>query len=356
MTAKTALAADALLARESAPWQTQLRNAVRSVSALLDSLNLTPADVEHGEPKTRGEDAERAAQDFPVRAPQSFIDRMRPGDPNDPLLRQVLAVSAEQQHVPGYVEDPLQERDANPTPGIVHKYQGRLLLMPTAACAVHCRYCFRRHFPYADNRLDEGALDRAMDYLASQPEVTEVILSGGDPLILDDAALGRLIDRLESLGHLSRLRIHSRLPVVLPDRLTEALAERLDASRLSTSLVLHGNHPAEIDAGLTERLQRWRPASLTLLNQSVLLAGVNDDPAVLIALSERLFEAGVLPYYLHLLDPVAGVGHFAVADEQALAIYRQMAAKLPGYLLPKLARELPDLPSKTTYGLDTLAG
>jgi len=318
-------------------WQTDLRDSIRSASALLNAVNLSADDLgEH----------ERAALEFPIRVPLPFVARMIPGDPHDPLLRQVITDRAETMPAAGFTEDPLEEANANALPGLIHKYKSRVLLMPTSACAVHCRYCFRRHFPYADNRLDETALANIINYIKQNPEINEVILSGGDPLILDDIALDKLMTVLEGVTQLKRLRIHTRLPVVIPARLTDVLAERLQTSSLNTAMVIHCNHPAELDASLIQRLRQWRNRGITLLNQSVLLSGVNDSAETLAQLSERLDDAGVLPYYLHLTDPVAGTAHFHTDDTQAIDIHRSLRAALPGYLVPRLVREIAGETSK----------
>ena len=312
-------------------WQADLRDSIRSVSALLDAVDLTVEDLgEH----------ERAALDFPIRVPRPFVARMVPGDPHDPLLRQVITDHAEMLPAAGFAEDPLGEADANPLPGLIHKYKSRVLLMPTSACAVHCRYCFRRHFAYVDNRLDGAALRNIISYIKLNPAINEVILSGGDPLILDDIALDKLITVLEDVKQLKRLRIHTRLPVVIPARLTDVLALRLQASSLNVAMVIHCNHPAELDAVLVQRLRQWRNRGITLLNQSVLLGGVNDNAETLVQLSERLDDAGVMPYYLHLTDPVAGTAHFHTDDLQAIEIHRALRNALPGYLVPRLVREI----------------
>jgi len=318
-------------------WQADLRDSIRSVSALLDAVGVSANDLPA---------REQAALDFPIRVPRPFVARMAIGDPRDPLLRQVITDKAETLAIEGFIEDPLEEANANPLPGLIHKYQSRVLLMPTAACAVHCRYCFRRHFPYADNRLDGTALANIVTYIEQNPAVNEVILSGGDPLIVDDNALDKLISALEAVPQLKRLRIHTRLPVVIPARLTTALAQRLQTSTLNIAMVIHCNHAAELDDALVKRLRQWRNRGITLLNQSVLLAGVNDCAEVLIQLSERLDDAGVMPYYLHLTDPVAGTAHFHTDDTQALALHRAMRTVLPGYLVPRLVREIAGETSK----------
>jgi len=264
---------------------------------------------------------------------------MRPGDPADPLLRQVLPLQLETQPHAGYSTDPVGDLQALAQPGLLHKYQGRALLLATAACAVHCRYCFRRHFPYSASEASPGGWQPALDHLAASPDIREVILSGGDPLSLSDQRLAALVHRLEQIPHLQRLRIHSRLPVVLPARVDEALTAWLGATRLQTIVVIHANHPNELDTEVATSMARLRATGVTLLNQSVLLRGVNDDCTTLVALSEQLFAAGVLPYYLHLLDKVQGAAHFDVSEREALALHQAMLVNLPGYLVPRLVRE-----------------
>lgn len=267
---------------------------------------------------------------------------MCPGDPNDPLLRQVLPTKAEHAPVAGFSTDPLREAEATVAPGLLQKYAGRALLIATGACAVHCRYCFRRHFPYASHQQEANF--EAVEHIRADPTIREVILSGGDPLLLKDAHLGRLLARIGALPQVTRLRLHTRLPVVIPQRVTAALVDALAAVPQQVVVVLHFNHPNEIDADCRRALAAL--SGFVLLNQSVLLAGVNDAAGVLAALSERLFEAGVLPYYLHLPDAVAGTAHFHVSEAQAGAIHRQLAASLPGYLVPKLVREVPGAAAK----------
>ena len=295
--------------------------------------------------------AREAARLFPIRVPRTYVQRMRKGDPDDPLLRQVLGSIRETETVAGFSQDPLAEQDASPAPGILHKYQGRVLLMVSSTCGVHCRYCFRRHFPYDNHGLHGQALEQALAWLRAHPEVDEVILSGGDPLVLSDRRLAALLDALARLPTLRRLRIHSRQPVVMPERLTEALQQQLLGFPQPVTLVLHSNHPRELDQTLARALAPLRQG-VTLLNQSVLLAGVNDDEQVLATLSERLFDVGVLPYYLHLLDPVAGAAHFQVPIERARDLHRALQARLPGYLVPRLVQELAGRPAKTLVSAD----
>ena len=306
-------------------WRQALREAVTDVGELLARLELPPDAVD------------AAASSFPLKVPRPYLARMRRRDAGDPLLRQVLPTAEEHSVVAGFGTDPLEEADATVVPGLLQKYAGRVLLIATGACAVHCRYCFRRHFPYADHRLGPNA--EALDHIAKAPDVREVILSGGDPLLLTDGHLTRLIARIGEMPHVTRLRLHTRLPVVIPQRVTAALVDALAAVPQQVIVVLHFNHPQEIDADCRRALSLL--SRFVLLNQSVLLAGVNDDAEVLAALSESLFEAGALPYYLHLPDAVAGTAHFHVGEARAKAIHRQLAAALPGYLVPRLVREVP---------------
>jgi EF-P beta-lysylation protein EpmB len=333
-----AVAAGAPTAGAAAPvpaWQRELAAGVASVGELLALLGLPAAAA--------GEAAEaaRAAREFALRVPGGFVARMRPGDPRDPLLLQVLAAAAEVEPAAGWGHDPLAEAAAQPVPGVLHKYRGRALLVVTGACAVHCRYCFRRHFPYGERGLTRSAEARALAWLAGEPTVTEAILSGGDPLTLPDSRLAALAARLAEVPHLVRLRVHTRLPIVLPARVDDALLAWLTGTRMAPVVVVHANHAREIDAAVAAALGRLRAAGVPVLNQSVLLAGVNDSPQALADLSEALFAAGALPYYLHLLDPVAGAAHFDLPQERAVALHAELAARLPGYLVPRLVREVP---------------
>ena len=315
----------------STSWQQQLKTAVRSVAELLQRLDLTDHPI-----------AGRvdAAAHFPLRVPLSYVRRMTPGDPNDPLLLQVLPLGIERQPSPGFVDDPLQEQAHNPVPGLVHKYQGRALLITTQACAVHCRYCFRQHFPYAENRLTARQWQPALDYVRERPDIHEIILSGGDPLSLDNKALTELIAELEQIPHLKTLRLHSRTPIVLPARVDAGLLDLLKMTRLKTVLVLHANHARELNEELHPALAALRTTGTVLLNQTVLLKGINDRVDTLVELCHALFDQGVLPYYLHVLDPVAGAAHFDTADETARQLWQQMQTQLPGYLVPRLVREV----------------
>ena len=324
--------------RQTPRWQEQLADAIRDPAELLRELHLDRALL----PAARA-----AAAQFPLRAPRSFVARMRPGDPDDPLLRQVLPLAAELASVPGFVADPLAEQATHAAPGVLHKYRGRALLIVTGACAVHCRYCFRREFPYADHHAGVDEWRPALAYLAGDSSLREVILSGGDPLALSNRRLGELLAALDRIPHLERVRIHSRIPVALPERIDDGLLEMLTGVRLRLVVVIHANHPREIDETVAAALQRLASAGATLLNQAVLLHGVNDAPGILAELSDTLFAARVLPYYLHLLDPVCGTAHFEVKESAALAIMKVLRQRLPGYLAPRLVREQPGQLAKT---------
>jgi EF-P beta-lysylation protein EpmB len=319
-------------------WDGSAADIITDPAELFRMLSLDPAALPA---------AMAASRDFPIRVPRSYARRMRRGDPTDPLLHQVLGRGEELEEVPGFSADPLDEAAHTPVPGILHKYQGRVLLMVTGACAIHCRYCFRRHFPYNDHLPTRDRLAGALDWLADRPDITEVILSGGDPLSITDRRLRELLAGLEALPQLRRLRIHSRLPVVMPERVSEGLLTMLASSRLKPVMVVHANHAAELDQQVAEALAALAGAGVLLLNQSVLLRGVNDSVPALVALSERLFETGVQPYYLHLLDAVAGAAHFAVPDEEGQALWRGLHASLPGYLVPRLVREEPGKAGKS---------
>ncbi len=289
----------------------------------------------------------RAHTLFPLRVPRSFVARMRVGDLQDPLLRQVLPLDAEQERVAGFVRDPLNEQQTNVLPGLLHKYAGRVLLTVTGACGVHCRYCFRRHFPYAENQPSRQSWQAVLDYIAADPRIHEVIFSGGDPLVADDEYLLELIARVAAINSVSTLRIHSRMPIIIPERMTTDLLQGLARSRLQVVLVLHCNHANELDASVQHALHAARDSGITLLNQSVLLRGVNDTVHALRDLSEALFTAGVLPYYLHLLDKVQGAAHFDVEHAVAKQLWQELQYQLPGYLVPRLVHEQAGARAKT---------
>jgi EF-P beta-lysylation protein EpmB len=324
-----------------APWRRALAEAVRDVGELWRLLDLPPADL----PAARV-----AAAGFPLLVPRGFVAQMRRGDVRDPLLMQVLPIGAENVSLPGFTADPLAESGCAAVPGLLHKYRGRALLVSTGACAVHCRYCFRRHFPYDDLPRGAGWWSPAMRYLRDDPSVHELLLSGGDPLTLPDSQLAAIAAEAAAIPHLTRLRLHTRLPVVLPERVDDVLIRWLTGTRLTPVVVIHANHAQELSAEVAAAVGRLRAAGVQVLNQSVLLAGVNDAVDALAALSERLIAIGVLPYYLHALDRVQGAAHFLVPDERAKELHRELAARLPGYLVPKLVRELPGEPGKTPLG------
>ncbi|MDE0224377.1 MAG: EF-P beta-lysylation protein EpmB [Gammaproteobacteria bacterium] len=322
-------------------WRSELKDAVTSVTELGRVLGLPLEDC-----------AEGAIAGFPLRVPRPFVARMRRNDPDDPLLRQVLPTAAENEPVSvlpdgtRFSMDPLREKHFARAPAVIQKYRGRALLIATPACAVHCRYCFRKHFPYEDHRPDRR--EAALAVLREDDQITEVILSGGDPLVLTDASLGGLVRRLDAISHIERLRIHTRLPIVLPSRITGDLLDILASTRLRVVVVAHANHPRELDSDTARAFACLRGIQgITLLNQSVLLRGVNDSAPTLCALSERLFEQGVLPYYLHMPDAVLGTHGFHVTDVRARQIQDAMGEILPGYLLPKLVREEPGRAAKT---------
>ncbi|WFM72313.1 EF-P beta-lysylation protein EpmB [Halomonas sp. CKK8] len=321
-----------------ARWQTQLARAIRDPRELCRRLGLD---------ESWWPGAERGHGLFEVRVPEAYLARIRPGDPSDPLLRQVLPLAEEALAAPGYVADPLEEAEHAPAPGLIHKYAGRVLLIASPACAVNCRYCFRRHFPYEENAPSRAQWDESLEHIRRDTTIHEAILSGGDPLAASDRQLAWLVERLDAIPHLKRLRIHTRLPVVIPERIDDALIGWLGATRLQKVVVLHINHAHEIDEAVIAACHRLSDAGVTLLNQSVLLRGVNDSVEALAALSERLFEAGILPYYLHVLDPVAGAAHFDVADVDARELVAGLREVLPGFLMPRLVREIPGEGSKT---------
>lgn len=319
-------------------WQRQLAGAIRDPRELCRRLGLDASLIPG---------AEAGHSLFEVRVPEAFAARMRHADPDDPLLRQVLPLDAEQTNPEGYVTDPLQEAQHTARRGLIHKYAGRVLLITSPACAINCRYCFRRHFPYQENAPSRSQWDDTLDYLREDDTLREAILSGGDPLAASDRQLAWLVERLDAIPHLKRLRLHTRLPVVIPDRVDGPLLEWLTGSRLQKIMVLHINHANEIDEAVAGACARLKQAGVTLLNQSVILKGVNDSVDALEALSERLFEAGVLPYYLHAFDPVSGAAHFDVADARANALVDELRTRLPGFLMPTLVREIPGEASKT---------
>lgn len=286
------------------------------------------------------------AGDFAMLVPRSYADRMRPGDAADPLLRQVLPLEAEHRAVAGFNADPVGDLASEADRGLLQKYQGRVLLVLTGACAVNCRYCFRRHYPYAQASAGPRQWADAIEAIAADPSIEEVILSGGDPLMLDDGPLGELSAAIAQIAHVRRLRIHTRLPIVLPERVTESLTAWLAQSQLAKVVVVHANHANELAGGVPAALARLSSAGAMLLNQAVLLRGVNDSVAAQRNLSERLLEVGVLPYYLHQLDRVSGAAHFEVPVAEGLEIVQEMRASMPGYLVPRYVQEIAGEPNK----------
>lgn len=319
-------------------WVREIQQAVTDPAELIRLLKLD---------STLLDGARQAGQKFPLRVPRGYVARMHPGDANDPLLRQVLPLGEETASVEGFVTDPVGDLASLRGPGILHKYHGRALLMTTGACGIHCRFCFRRHFPYTEQNAAREQWHGALEMLAAAPDIHEVILSGGDPLSLSDRRLAELVEGLDRIPHIQRLRIHTRQPVVLPERVDDNLIDWIGRTRLHTVMVIHANHANELDFTVAHACARLRQAGVSLLNQSVLLRGVNDDAGSLIKLSEGLISVGVLPYYLHLLDRVAGAAHFEVPESEAVALHREISARLPGYLVPRLVREQPGQPGKT---------
>ena len=322
-------------------WRKDLADAVTDVSELLRLLGLEDC------PPSATPSAVRR---FPLRVPRAFVDRMRRDDPADPLLLQVLPRAEEDEKVPGFTADPVGELSDPPVDSVLHKYHGRALLMVTGACAVHCRYCFRRHFPYADHAA-VGDLEPALNTIAADQSVSEVILSGGDPLTIPDTQLETLARKLDAMPSVRRLRIHTRMPIVLPRRVDTGLVRWIGDLSIPTVVVVHANHDNEIDDDVRRALATLEAAGATLLNQAVLLRGINDTVQDLARLNEVLFEAGVLPYYLHMLDPVEGAAHFEVPDQEARKLHQELTSRLPGYLVPKLVREVQGAPAKVGVDL-----
>lgn len=321
-------------------WQAELARGFRDPAQLLAALGLSAAECG----LAPGSGA------FPLRVPRGFVARMRPGDPRDPLLLQILPTPAEELAVPGFVSDPVCDLASVRSPGLLQKYAGRALLITTGACAVHCRYCFRREYPYGDQSAAASHLDAAIKAIADDPSLEEVILSGGDPLVLAEPRLEAILTAIDELPHILRIRLHSRVPVVLPERVDQRLLGLLGNLRSQVVVVIHANHARELDSAVVAALGALGAATGPVLNQSVLLRGINDSPGALIDLSRSLFAAGVLPYYLHQMDPVSGAAHFVVPDTEALQLMAVATKSLPGYLVPKLVRETPGAPSKTLLG------
>lgn len=312
-------------------WQTALKNIITDPQELITELQLE----QHADHLM----APHASLSFALRVPRSFVARMQKGDPHDPLLRQVLPIAEELQVTPGYSFDALGEKNANPVPGLLHKYHGRVLILLAGSCAVNCRFCFRRHFPYTEHQLDKTTWQSILNYIRADKSIREVIYSGGDPLVCKDKHLAELTADIAQIPQITRLRIHTRLPIVIPERVTDELVHWLTKSHLQPTVVLHANHGNEINDEVKSAVQTLRQARITVLNQSTLLKGVNDTVESLVTLSEKLFTAGILPYYLNTLDKVQGTAHFAVPETQARFLHTELLAQLPGYLVPKLVKE-----------------
>jgi EF-P beta-lysylation protein EpmB len=319
-------------------WQQALARAITDPAELVAMLRLDPALLPA---------AQAAAKQFPLRVPRGFVARMKVGDPNDPLLKQVLPLGIELEPTQGFSSDPVGDLASRIAPGVLHKYHGRALLIATGACGIHCRYCFRRHFPYGADTASAQHWEPALAAIRADHSIREVILSGGDPLSLNDRRLSELSSALQAIPHVKRLRIHTRQPVVLPERVDANLLGWLESIRLQKVMVLHVNHAQEIDASVQSACAALSKAGVKLFNQAVLLRGVNDSVAALSQLSEDLFASGVLPYYLHVLDRVQGSAHFEVSETRAAELMRELSTLLPGYLVPKLVREIPGRTSKT---------
>ncbi len=319
-------------------WHQMMRDAIRDPRELCRVLSLSPQIAEK---------AGSSAKDFSVFAPHGFVAKMKPGDPKDPLLRQVLPLEEEAAEVTGFALDPVGDAPATVTPGLIKKYHGRALLISTGACAIHCRYCFRRHFPYSEGPRSMADWQPALDRIAADSSIEEILLSGGDPLTIVDSQLAELSRRLADIEHVRRLRIHTRLPIVIPERVTDEFLGWLTGSRLVPIVVVHANHPAELDQPVAEALGKLVDAGILLLNQAVLLRGVNDQAKVLIDLSRRLVDLRVMPYYLHQLDRVAGAAHFEVPVDEGIEMIEQMRARLPGYAVPRYVQETAGATSKT---------
>ena len=318
-------------------WQWHLKHCIRDAETLAQSLNLSLLNLDN---------VHSAQRNFPVNVPLPYLSRIEPGRLDDPLLRQVLASPEELLKKPGFSDDPVGDGEANILPGVLHKYSGRVLLIVSTHCAINCRYCFRRNFPYEQNRSNQAMWREALNYIADDKNISEVIYSGGDPLAISDDRLAWLSQEIARIPHIKRLRIHTRLPVVIPQRVDDKLLDWLTGNRLKPVMVLHINHANEMDNQVFDMARKLRQAGVNLLNQSVLLKGVNDTADALVALSERLFDAGILPYYLHQLDAVRGADHFAVEDNVARQLYHAIRCRLPGYLVPALVREKAGSPYK----------
>lgn len=338
--------ANALISKINPPqdatpsWKQQLAHAIKTVPELINYLDLPPKLA-----LSMGQ----AQQDFRIMVPTPYLDRIEKGNLADPLLLQILPTEQELARPEGYVQDPLAEKNYSPQKSVVHKYKNRVLVILASSCAINCRYCFRRHFPYGEHQQEKGEWQQLLDYLQQHPSVNEVIFSGGDPLMLKDSQIAERIQTLNALPQLKRIRFHTRLPVVIPQRVCDEMLAWINASKLDIIMVLHTNHANEIDAEVEQAMQKLTDAKVTLLNQGVLLRGVNDSVEAQVALSERVFAAGILPYYMFTLDSVAGAAHFDIPVEEAQQLMGQVAAELPGYLVPRLAKEIPGKRAKSIF-------
>lgn len=319
-------------------WQAELAEAIRDPAELLRRLDL---------PRNLLDEALQPAEQFRLLVPRNYFERIEPGNPRDPLLLQVLPCREETFDVPGFTDDSLNEGEFRPVPGLLKKYRGRVLLVVTGVCAIHCRYCFRRNYPYGNEPRREEEWQPALRTIAADESIEEVLLSGGDPLTLSDRRLHVLYRALDAIGHVRRLRVHTRLPIVLPSRITDGLISMLRSTRATPIFVVHANHPREISGDCSDALRRLVRSGVTVLNQSVLLRGVNDDAGTLTELSRRLIDLGVMPYYLHQLDRVTGTAHFEVEPRHGLAIIAEMRKRLPGYAVPRYVREVPGAAHKS---------
>ncbi len=323
---------------QSLSWQEQLAQAIRQPADLLEFAGLKADSIGY---------SQQAITQFPVRVPYAFANRIKKNDPNDPILRQVFPYKAEENETIGFINDPLAELSVQPVHGLLQKYNSRVLSITTGACAVHCRYCFRRHYPYQESSASSKHWQASLDHIEDDLSIEEVILSGGDPLTLSDRRLQDMCSSLATIKHIKRIRFHTRLPVVLPARITTTLLKQITDNDKSIIFVIHANHANELDNAVSNTIKRLQEFGVLVLNQSVLLKGINDSVQALINLSERLVENNVMPYYLHLLDPVAGAAHYDVPIEQAQKLIQEMQSSVSGYLIPKLVKEEIGAPSKT---------
>ena len=310
-------------------WQQDLTEGFNNINDICEYLNINLTENK----------LTNLTTNFPLRVPRGFVDRMKKGDINDPLLRQVLPSQDENISNYGYTADPVGDLDSMAEAGVIHKYHGRVLLITTGSCAINCRYCFRRNFPYNDFQLSTKKHQKAINYIQQNQDISEVILSGGDPLLLNDKKILHLLEQLEAIPHIKRIRIHSRIPIVLPSRITPEFCDQLSSIKKDLIFVMHSNHANELNNKVQEACHLLKKAGIHLLNQTVLLKGVNDDAEQLCSLSEKLFSFGIMPYYLHLLDKAAGTSHFDISEQQGITLMTQIKSRLPGYLVPKLVRE-----------------